>query len=49
MQFKSKLIYYYVPAHTSGVYQQAEKLWALRDLRNTSYELHIQCVLVKFN
>ena len=31
MQFKTKLICYYVPAHTSGVFKEAEKLWALPD------------------
>lgn len=49
MQFKTKLICYYVPAHISGVYKEEEKLWELPDLWNTSYELHIQSVLVKFN
>ncbi len=45
MQFKTKLICYYVPAHTSGAYGEAEKLWALPDLWNTNLMNHIfSCV-----
>lgn len=49
MQFKTKLICYYVPAHASGAYEEAEKLWALPDLWGTSSELHIQYVEIRFN